>query len=313
VKRNRGSILVLVLWTFSLLAAFSAALGFGVRQKAALLDRLDTLMSLRFMSSSDVEYARGVLKALDKPEDAYRALNEPWATDYGMTDEERKINLNKADAPTLSRLLQEAAGLSESDAQAIAYALVDWRDSDSSYSSAGDGAEDSDYAEFPLPYEAKDAPYEVLEEMLLVKGMTRELFDKLKEFVTLYGSGAVNINTAPHEVLTAIGLSRGVVDKIIHFRSGPDAKPGTGDDGIFAQIENVTAVLNKAVPPLDANEKVEIENMISKGKLTTSSVYFRIHSVGVLDKNKASMEIEAVVDHTGKIVSSRSCGVQWRS
>ena len=54
-----------------------------------------------------------------------------------------------------------------------------------------------------------------LDEILLVKGMNKEIYDKLINFVTIYGDGAVNINTASKEVLEALGLADSLVDKIL--------------------------------------------------------------------------------------------------
>ena len=65
-------------------------------------------------------------------------------------------------------------------------------------------------------------PFKVKEELLLVEGLTKDIFDKFKDYITVYGTGKVNINTAPKEVLLALGLDEGLVGNIINYRSNPE-------------------------------------------------------------------------------------------
>jgi len=88
---------------------------------------------------------------------------------YGLQDEERKINLNKADVDVLTRLLENTAELGRRDAEKLAYNIVDWRDNDSFFQHPQYGAEDSDYRSEKYSYEAKDSDFEVIEELLLVQ------------------------------------------------------------------------------------------------------------------------------------------------
>ena len=58
--------------------------------------------------------------------------------------------------------------------------------------------------------------------LVLVEGLTKDIFDKFKDYITVYGTGKVNINTAPKEVLLALGLDEGLVGNIINYRSNPE-------------------------------------------------------------------------------------------
>src|SRR6185369_1409775 len=64
----------------------------------------------------------------------------------------------------------------------IAAAIMDWRDTDTTVST--DGAEDETYSRFSPPYKTKNGPFETVEELRLVAGMTKEI---------LYGEDA-NLN-----------------------------------------------------------------------------------------------------------------------
>jgi len=95
---------------------------------------------------------------------------------FGLVDEASKINLN---APWLTAdMIQYLPGMTPQ----IAAAIMDWRDSDSTISM--DGAEDETYSRLPQPYKTKNAPFESVEELRLVAGMTEDI---------LYGEDA-NLN-----------------------------------------------------------------------------------------------------------------------
>ena len=61
--------------------------------------------------------------------------------------------------------------------------------------------------------------------------MHQILYDKIKEFITIYSSGSVNINTASNEVLISLGIDERVVEKIVEFRVGDDGV-GRGENPI---------------------------------------------------------------------------------
>ncbi len=69
------------------------------------------------------------------------------------------------------------------------------------------GAESSYYQSLEVPYMAANAPLMNVTELLLLKDLTKEMVEKLKPFVsTLPKDTSINLNTAPLEVLKAIGF-----------------------------------------------------------------------------------------------------------
>ena len=321
---RKGSVLVLTLWSLSLLSVFVLTVGEGLRQKLTLWKRLEVADDLLSLAYSAVEKAKAVLKE-DSGQDL-DTLNEGWSLSTvklnnfalangqitigspdkpGLVDEERKINFNQADVKTIQRVLVSSANLSNSEAEELAYCIVDWRDSDSNYGHAEYGAEDKDYEDERVPYSCKDAPMEALEELLLVKGMNRDIFNRLKPWVTVYGSGSVNVNTAPEEILTAVGLSQSTVRKILEHRSGPDAEDGTSDDKAFQQAEAVTTDLAWDKPPITEAEKIEIDNLVSAGRLGVASSFFTVPVRVSLERSPATLSMEAVINRLGKTVYFR--------
>lgn len=85
---------------------------------------------------------------------------------FGIMDESSKLNINTATADMLLRL----PGMTPE----LAASIVDWRDPDDIVGDGG-GAESQYYLQLPEPYNCKNAPFETLGELLLVKGATREL------------------------------------------------------------------------------------------------------------------------------------------
>lgn len=138
----------------------------------------------------------------------------------GLIDEERKLNVNTASADQLSRLIALASPDTPNRDQ-LAAAIIDWRDP---------GANTPACDEAQLGYACHNGPFESVDELRLVSGFTPELFAALEPYVTVYGSGFVNINTAPTLVLNALGYP---ADTIVQergrapFTEPPAEYPGT--------------------------------------------------------------------------------------
>lgn len=144
--------------------------------------------------------------------------------------ESGKLNLNTATPEDLFALLV-SLGAQPERAREIALAIVDWR-------SPAPGGQptplDQYYLGLTPSFRARHASFEEVEEALLVKGMTPELFygDYLtdqdgrlrprggfRDCVTVYGhSGRLDVNTAPPPLLAAVGLSPGAVQWISESR-----------------------------------------------------------------------------------------------
>ncbi len=299
-RDQRGSILVLAAWSLTLLGVLAASLGYGVRQKASLVVRLERHEQLARLAMNGVEKARDLMKMPDATP-GLDTLMENWANqqDFQLTDEESKVNLNTADTETLTRLLRLTASLDADEAEEIAYAIVDWRDTDSTHQHAQYGAEDEDYAGLAKPYEAKDQPLDALEEVLLVKGMKRTIFDKIRDTSTVYGGGVVNINTARRETLEALGLGAALVGKVFVYRNGADGTERTPDDRYFSGVSQITTELQNVVS-IDAVEETTLSNLISVDKLSTGSEYFMVRSRAA-QEGRGAIEARAVIDRNGKI------------
>jgi general secretion pathway protein K len=146
----------------------------------------------------------------------------PGEFSYRLTDEEGRLNLNRAAPDRVGRLLL-ALGLERPARDVVVDSLQDWKDADEL--PRVNGAESEDYyLKLPVPYRARNARMQDPAELLQIRGVTRELYlgrderPGLAELATVFGRDSVNLNTAPAPVLTAPGLSGAEISDISQAR-----------------------------------------------------------------------------------------------
>lgn len=308
LRASEGSVLIQVLWTLAILVLLSLSLGYATsldqrlvsyqrdRLTALYLAKAGYLRALVELERDPTPQADSYLDSWAHNEEAFRRAplgqgsftvsyalpgeEQSEGVIYGVVDEDRKININTASKAVLVRL----PGMAEE----IADALLEWR---------------ADHKSLVV---LEDRPFKVLEELLLVERMTDEVFQALRPFVTVYSDGKVNLNTAPGEVLKALGMSEGLVAKVLRFRRGFDGIRGTRDDQSFTSLGSAGQQLNafETLAPLEA---AQLTNLITQNRLKVASSFFRIHSRGTVRDGKIGRSVEGVVRRgTG---SSRSLTV----
>ncbi len=176
-----------------------------------------------------------------------------------------------------SRLL-DGAGFSDG----LADTLADWIDINDE--PRAKGAETYDYyMKLSPPYTAKNAPLDSIDEMMLVKGYTPQVYGKLSPFVTVYSDGMININSAPKEVLMALSgdITGEMADKVIDYR-GKNPFQNTADIRKVSGFETIGFSL--------------------QDKTTVRSSVFRIFSRAAV--GTGIKDVEAVVDtqNGGKVL-----------
>jgi general secretion pathway protein K len=114
------------------------------------------------------------------------------------------------------RLLFRALEIEATPVQAI----LDWIDPDTE-TRFPNGAEDDYYAEQAPAYRTANRPFTTPRELLLVKGITPDLYKKLAPFIVcLPQATQINVNTAKKEVLMSLGpgIDRAAAETIQHLR-----------------------------------------------------------------------------------------------
>ncbi|MBI2349930.1 MAG: general secretion pathway protein GspK [Deltaproteobacteria bacterium] len=143
-----------------------------------------------------------------------------------LVDEGGKVNLNRAAEDTLRRIFTNL-GVEEPRRTILVDSILDWRDNDNLH--RVNGAENDYYLSLSPSYTAKNGPFDTVEDLLWVRGVTPELFYGLQEdgirraglreiFTVDSPVDRVNLRTASAEVIHALlGLplerSRAFVDE----------------------------------------------------------------------------------------------------
>ncbi len=152
--------------------------------------------------------------------------NEPYSVSIGdrkcdvyISDESGKININKITDETKQGFIKFllALKIEEHTAEIITDSILDWVDEDDLHHV--NGAEKNYYSSLPEPYEPKNGAFEIIEELTLVRDVTPQVFELLREHVTIYGAGKINVNFASKEVLLSMpDITPELVDAIIQYR-----------------------------------------------------------------------------------------------
>jgi type II secretory pathway component PulK len=94
---------------------------------------------------------------------------------------------------------------------------MDWRDADDLRRARG--AERDDYLKAGARALPRNGPFQTLPELLLVQGMTAAIYDSVRPYLTLAGSGQVNLNLADRPVLLALpGITEEAVAVLLRYR-----------------------------------------------------------------------------------------------
>ena len=215
---QRGVVLLLVLVVVALLSALLSEFAFSTL--------IDLRLSETFRDTTRAEYlARGGITAgrmiLQEDRNAYDAENDPvefWSIgvqEYPLAEGAISVKIQDLDArlalnklvdqqgnPSIvyrERFIRLCVELALDNPEALADALIDWLDPDNETGPAG--AEDADYLSLNPAYEATDGPLRSIDELRLIRGFDQETFARLSPFVSSYGSGLLNVNTAAPELL----------------------------------------------------------------------------------------------------------------
>jgi len=328
---NKGSILIMTLWALTLLAVFTVQISLTLQGKISFLSRVERRSALRHGAEAGIFKALAVIKNEQKDNTTNNPLQRSLALFhnsgsfrgidvgtvqadvgynysfgrseqfmYGITDEERRLNLNKASRQAIEKLVLALMKLSDKDADSLAGSLIDWRqygetEIEGFYS-------DDLYSNLEFPYEEKKKDYETLDEIRLIKGVTPEVFERLIDYVTVYGNGEININTASWPVLVALGFTEEQAGIIEGIRRGPDGNMGTLDDYFFPDTGTLSSKLIE-LQGLEGPEVEALNTLLSTISLTTRSFIFRVESTAKRPESRENNRITCVFNsNSDKII-----------
>ncbi|MBW1667360.1 MAG: type II secretion system minor pseudopilin GspK [Deltaproteobacteria bacterium] len=322
LKDKKGIALILTVLITSLIVALTLQFNEAMRSELYAAVNLRDGVKLECMARSGFDYALAVLAQDGASKKSLDSLLEPWAdskalssissslfkegsleiavTDLGGMIQlnalvDKKGRYNQKQKALLTRFLSlEQFSLNSEQVENIVDAIKDWIDPDNEVTHFG--AERAYYESLDRPYSCKNEPLESLKELLLVRGITKELFYGTKEkpgishYLSIYGDGKININTASPVVLRSLSehLDYKMVEEMVAYRSN--------EENDFSQptwYKHVSGM----------SSEVSIDDLVS-----TSSRYFRI--VSEARQGSMSRETKGEIKRNGDSIEVLSYTVE---
>jgi len=294
ITNKKGVALILVLLMVSVIVVLTLQLNVSSRSQVHEAANLGDGIRVLYIAKSGLFAGMGLLSEDRGDADT---LNEAWARTDALSeqsksyfdggyvelvieDETGKININKLVAGNafngaikglLTRLLtQPQFQIQEREIEDLLNAIKDWIDADSEVTATG--AENAYYQGLGKSYAVRNGPMESIDELLMVRGVTRELFygtaerPGLARLLTVQGEGSVNINTAPKEVLRALApsITEDAANRMDDYRRNP-ANSLTET----SWYRKVPGLENTAIDSVTVVTKSEYFQIAAKGHLGT--------------------------------------------
>jgi competence ComEA-like helix-hairpin-helix protein len=195
MKRQRASVLVGLLWCLALLAVVVIGVLHLARLDLMVVKNQGDTIQAHYLALAGIEKAKALLyhemtelkrsakshsgALYDAPQEfrevrlsrgQFSVLRQGRGDEggriiYGIADEESRLNVNVASSEQLSKI--------EGMTPEIIAAIQDWRDGDNA--ARPSGAEAEYYAGLRTPYLPRDAPVQTPRELMMVRGMSRDL------------------------------------------------------------------------------------------------------------------------------------------
>jgi general secretion pathway protein K len=291
---EEGAVLLLVLLILTLISVMvlswaqewrtelKLASNFGEAHKSQRLAEAGIYYSLgKLMASKTAEMTgisgmgpqtQRVAADLWQPDQRPHVLELPeGAAEIRIADEAGKINLNQAPETLLNNFFTQL-GLPEPQVRTMVDSLLDWRTNDPFPRPYG--AKSTYYLGLSPPYVAKNSNFETVEELAWVRGFEDSpLIPQLNRWLTVQGvNRGINLNTAPLEVLLALGFARDAAQEIIVTRQ-------------TAPFRGLQEIAPGGASPFSRGISISFQ----------SSPFFTITSTGMVKKNGARRRIKAIV------------------
>ena len=292
---RRGSVLVGVLWCLALLSVVVIGVLHTARMDLLVVKNYGDRIQAHYLAVAGIEKAKALLyqdirersrsarhhsgQLYDAPEHfrevalgrgQFRVFrpgreDEGGGLQYGISDEESRLNVNVASEEELGKL----DGMTPD----VVTAILNWRNADNS--SASGGPEWEYYASLQPPSQPRNGPLQTVRELLMVRGVSRELLlgsdasrngpqtaesddreasslsnwdtgwaelltvDSSVKDTTASGGDRVNIQTADERSLTGVrGITSDIARAIVAYR-------GQNQFRSLADLLDVTAAQNQ--------------------------------------------------------------------
>jgi general secretion pathway protein K len=298
-----------------LIAISTVSLQLSAIARGRRLSVINALESVRSAAAAEsgVEHARARLTRLIAEAGAGQSWNDPvsvldpWHTAGAVRDSVAMhdgatyqtsvldlgatVNLNRATEDELRAFLT-AKGIDASLVDGLAQAMMDWRDPDDFRRLHG--AERDEYIKAGSRELPRNGPFETVDELRFVRGMTPRLLSKMIDDVSVFGSGQVNVNIASAAVLMSVpGITPLAAEIIVQARRAN------------RRIESVRQLTDMLPTQARASFERAVASALSRLTFDTHEVLVR--SDGWLAQSPVHVREEAVIARGGN-----TAFVTWR-
>lgn len=224
--KQQGMALVMVLWLIVLMSVIAAGHSRSTHIESRLAARHVETSAARQVAEAAVQLA--IFDLLTRPADERMSTNGRSLqttllgrnVDIAVRRASGYVDINNADEGMLYALFL-ATGVDDATATQLAHSVMDWRDGDDLLRMHG--AEDDDYRMAGLPWTARDGPFERVDELRYVYGMTGHVYRSVLPYVTVYsGHNGVDLAAAPAFLVNALAQTG---------RVSSDSSSAAGDTG----------------------------------------------------------------------------------
>ena len=283
-QRQAGAALIVALWTVLILSLLIGGLAYEMHIEAGITSYARKRLKAQFAARGGVEYAKfllaksfesGAFEESEEEKEDLRILAKNLGRGIGIEGvkvemggstvtvsiqpEEARKNVNKLDDCGWEDLL-DRAGVPEENQPELIDCFMDFTDENDDHRLNGAEEDDAFYKE--RGYKPKNAPLDTVDELMLIKGFTPAIVyggpppdpksEPLKGiiyYLTTYGDGKININSASRDVLMQISippncelLDEWDVDDILKYRLGDDGIANTKDDGFDSVQDAISKI-----------------------------------------------------------------------
>ena len=286
MMRAKASVLVGLLWCLALLSVVVIGVLHTARLNLMVVKNYGDLIQAHYLALAGIEKAKALLyqdaidrrrsrqnhsgELYDAPQQfrdvtlgrgQFRVFrfgqpDEGGGIIYGVTDEESRLNVNRASAEELAKLY----GMTPD----VAAAIIDWRDEDNAVTPGG--AEADYYAVLEPPCLPRNGPLQTTRELLMVRGVSRELL--LGESANQDGALDSVGNDSPDS--SALDRRAGILDEgwsgILTVDSSLENVNAAGEDRVnvqsadeasLASVRGISSDIAKAIVAYRGQNRLE--------------------------------------------------------
>jgi general secretion pathway protein K len=298
--RERGSVLLIVLITIVFVSV--ALFAFMERASNDLLveNRSYAAARLRLEAYSALETTLAVLEDFRQVNGSLKSPAEGWGDPLGWAnytpeegrkvevsfiDESGKFSLPNVTQATLLNLFKDW-GLSQSEAEIVADAILGWMKKDYVASSASAPDKD-DYEREEIPFDPPGRPLRSFDELATIAvardvfyddtGMPNELWHRFANAFSLYSYTTPSVNGASAELLAGLGVSDSTQQKQLNdYLHGNGLYQNQGP-GYFKSAQDAATILGTQSPVAQLDTQIRALRIIITVREGQSS--FRVNAL----------------------------------